>query len=213
VEQEIWQYYQANAPGRVQVLGTDVFPSGTNGSLLAQFRINAGNLTFPLLRDCGDGNFASDTNLVKPYNQRDNYVVIDADGVIRYHADDAWDYGDRYHVNELRSAINAALADLLPVPLETRERMTLEVSPNPFTRRLGITFAIPAPGTSPARFRVFDLAGREVSCFDAPAGGSAATRIVWDARDASGAALAPGLYLLRLESSMGRLTRRIILAR
>ena len=212
MEQEIWQYYQAQAPGRVQVLGTDVFASGANGSLLAQFRINAGNLTFPLLRDCGDGSFASDTNLIKPYNQRHNYVVIDAEGVIRYHADDAWDYGNRYHVNELRSAINAALVDLLPVPSQIAERMTLEVYPNPFTRRLAITFSIPAQDASPLRFRVLDVAGREVSAFDA-AGGGRAGQIIWDARDANGAALAPGLYLLQLESSVGRLTRRIVLAR
>ncbi|MEQ1834456.1 MAG: T9SS type A sorting domain-containing protein [Candidatus Eisenbacteria bacterium] len=166
MEQDVWQLYHASHPDQFILLGPDVLTSGPNGVTLQQFRINAGGLTFPLLRDCADGSTLSDSNLVKPYNQRDNYVVIDADGIIRYHADDFWDYGGRLHLNELYTAIQGALDDVLAVPTSPGARFALSVSPNPATRR--VTFAFSAAPTS-AHVRVLDLSGREVAAFETPA--------------------------------------------
>src|SRR6185369_953637 len=94
VESQIWSYVQGAYPGQVQVLGPDVMPSGTNGSTLQQFNVITGGLTFPLLRDCGDGSALADTNLLRPYFQRENYVVINKQGIIRYHANDYYSYGN-----------------------------------------------------------------------------------------------------------------------
>lgn len=205
MQREIWQAYQSPS---FQLLGTDVLPSGPNGIGLAQFRINAGGLTFPLLRDCADGSFLADTNLIRPYNERDNYVVIDGEGIIRYHADDAWDYGGRYHVDELRLAINAALAALVTVPPPGGGPLALAVTPNPFTNRTVLTLSNPAANGAPTHFRVLDLAGRQVASFAADAGKA---RVTWDARAEDGHSLAPGLYLLQVQSGAQRLTRRLVL--
>src|SRR5262245_55839228 len=105
VEQEIWENLSSQYPGQVQMLGPDVMASGANGSNLVNFRSVAGNLTFPLLRDCADGTFLADSNLLKPYFERDNYDVINKQGIIRYHAADAWLYGNRYHRDELLGAV------------------------------------------------------------------------------------------------------------
>ncbi len=208
---DVWSLYHESQPNNFVMLGTDVMASGANGVQLAQFRINAGGLTFPLLRDCADGSALSDTNLIKPYNQRDNYVVIDGDGIIRYHADDAWDYGNRLHLNELYPAINAALTALtLSAPPHASVGVRLEVSPNPFSRR--VVLGLSGAAGARASFRVLDLSGRQVAAFSA-AGGAAETRVTWDAIGSDGRSLAPGLYLIQVESGGQQLTRRIVLTR
>ena len=79
----------------MQVIGAELF----NGSPanLQTFKNNTG-VTYPLLLLCSD--FSS------LYGDRDNFVVIDPDGIVRYHAQDLWPYGNRYHVDELRAAVN-----------------------------------------------------------------------------------------------------------
>lgn len=210
MQHDVWEVYQASHPDHFVMLGPDVMISGPNGVTLAQFRINAGGLTFPLLRDCADGTTLADSNLIKPYNQRDNYVVIDADGIIRYHADDFWDYGGRLHLNELYAAIDGALATVLSAPGGTAGRLTLTASPNPFSGR--VVFAI-GHATTTARFRVLDLSGREVATFSSPASGAGSGHVVWEARSREGRPLAAGLYLVQVTAGNERLTRRIVLTR
>ena len=82
VERQIWSYVQGAYPGQVQVLGPDVMSSGPNGNTLQAFRVIAGDLSFPLLRDCADGNALADSNLLRPYFMRDNYVVINKQGKV-----------------------------------------------------------------------------------------------------------------------------------
>ena len=210
MEHDVWQLYHASHPDHFIMLGPDVLSSGPNGVTLQQFRINAGGLTFPLLRDCADGSTLSDTNLVRPYNQRDNYVVIDADGIIRYHADGFWDYGGRLHLNELYAAIQGALDNVLAVPTTTSGALSLSASPNPSSGRF--VFAL-SHHAAPARFRVLDLSGRLVAAFDGPAPGAGPGQVIWEARALDGRALPAGLYLVQVESGRERLTRRIVLAR
>lgn len=210
MERDIWSLYHSSHPNQFVLLGPDVMASGANGVRLQQFRINAGSLTFPLLRDCADGSALSDTNLIKPYNERDNYVVIDADGIIRYHADDFWDYGGRLHLNELYVAISGALNEIVSVPPATSGALSLSASPNPSTGRF--VFAL-AHHTASVRFRVLDLSGRQVAAFDGPAPGAGPGHVVWEARADDGRALPAGLYLVQVESGLERLTRRIVLTR
>lgn len=209
MEQQIWQYYQQNRPGQVQVLGTDVFPSGTNGAFLQQFRINAGNLTFPLLRDCGDGSATNDTNLVVPYNQRDNYVVINKTGIIRYHADDAWDYGNRYHVDELRGTIDSLTTNPADVEGAPSRAVSLLATPNPLQTRSTIAFSNPFASGTRAIVTVNDLAGRRLATLWNGAVSSGVTRVDWNARSDS-SPRAPGVYLVQAEIGGVRVTRRVV---
>lgn len=181
-----------------------------NGSLaqLAQFRVDAGNLSFPLLQDCADGSSSSDTNLIRPYFERDNYVVIDQGGVIRYHAADFWPYGNRYHRDELRGVINGLLAptgvDGGPVVIAVR------AAPNPFREASVIEVSNPASVPTPARVRIVDPSGRlVVTLFEGLLPGGP-TRLHWDGRAASGVTAAPGLYFLRADVGGARSTRRIV---
>src|SRR5262249_53910517 len=101
VESQVKATVDSQYPGQVQMLGPDVMVSGTNGSTLQQFNVIVGGLSFPLLRDCADGSALAGSNLLKPYFMRENYVVINKQGIIRYHANDFWTYGNRYHPDEI----------------------------------------------------------------------------------------------------------------
>ncbi len=204
----MWLLYHESHPTQFVMLGPDVMASGPNGVTLQQFRINAGGLTFPLLRDCADGSTFADSNLIKPYNQRDNYVVIDADGIIRYHADDFWDYGGRLHLNELYAAIQGALDNVLDVPAPVGGRFSFAVSPNPAGRRLSFAFT---SARATAHFRVLDLAGREVATFETPASSGGSGRVVWEARARDGRTLPAGVYLVQAEAAGERLVRRVVI--
>ncbi len=78
--------------------------------------------------------------------------------------------------------------------------------PNPFNPRTTFAFSLPCNG--PVELTVVDVNGREVARLldgDQPAGPGS---VSWDAGE-----LASGLYLLRLKSCGGNLTRKITLAR
>ena len=81
--------------------------------------------------------------------------------------------------------------------------------PNPFAGFTTVSFATAAAG--PVTLRVFDVRGREVRTLfdrDVPVGSYAAT---WDGRDAAGRRRSPGVYLMRLETLGGSLTRKLLL--
>jgi len=213
VESQIWSYVQGAYPGQVQVLGPDVMPSGANGNTLRQFQVIAGGLSFPLLRDCADGSALADTNLLKPYYMRENFVVINKQGVVRYHAADAYDYGDRFHPDEILGAIDSLVTHGLDAGGTRANGWSLAASPNPAHGLVTFVLANPTPGDAPARVRVLDLSGRLVVELPRTVAHSGFTRVFWDARGARGERLAPGVYLVQAELHDQRLTRRVALTR
>ena len=214
MEQEIWRYLQGLYPGQVQVLGTDVMNSGPNGSNLYQFNLNVGGLTFPLLRDCADGFISADTNLIKPYIQRDNYVVINKVGIIRYHAAINWNYGERYHADELRGTVDSLVIHNLDVGDARSRAWSLAVSPNPAHGTMVMMLANPGPHSELARVSVFDPAGRRVAELPLVRAQAGITTFEWDGRGASGERLKPGLYLVHAEVTGAHdIVRRVVIAR
>lgn len=90
-------------------------------------------------------------------------------------------------------------------------RLTLNVAPNPSRGDVGVQFTMPRAG--PARLLVADLTGRAVATlYDAPAG-PGATRARWDGRSSDGNLLPPGVYFLRLQTSAGVVSGRLVLVR
>lgn len=90
-------------------------------------------------------------------------------------------------------------------------RVELANRPNPFSRGTEITFDLARPGH--ASLRVYDVAGQVVATLvEGPleAGPHVAT---WDGRDASGRAVASGVYFYGLSSEAGRGVRRMLLVR
>jgi len=213
VERQIWSYVQGAYPGQVQVLGPDVMSSGPNGNTLQAFRVIAGDLSFPLLRDCADGNALADSNLLRPYFMRDNYVVINKQGIIRYHAADAYDYGDRFHPAEILGTIDSLVTHGLDAPGTHVSAWALTASPNPARGVVTFTLANPTAAAVPVRVRVLDLSGRRVAELPQTVAHSGTTRVFWDARGARGEALPPGLYLVQADVGGQRLTRRVALTR
>jgi hypothetical protein len=84
-------------------------------------------------------------------------------------------------------------------------------APTPFSHRTTLAFTLAAPGR--VRFGIHDLAGRRVRTLidrDVVAG---AGHAAWDGRSDAGLACPNGVYLARLETRHGVLTRRVILVR
>jgi Zn-dependent metalloprotease len=85
----------------------------------------------------------------------------------------------------------------------------LQNSPNPFNPRTEIRFGVPATG--PVRLAVYNLQGQLVrTLVDGirPAGYDA---VVWDGMSDSGESVSSGVYLYRIETAKGTVTRKMML--
>jgi hypothetical protein len=80
--------------------------------------------------------------------------------------------------------------------------------PNPSRDETSIAFSLPTAG--PARIGVYAVSGRRVREERWPSLEAGSHHWAWDGRDAAGRTVAPGLYLLRLETDAGMATRRIL---
>lgn len=83
----------------------------------------------------------------------------------------------------------------------------LAVSPNPARDEVRFSWRVPH---GPATLTVFDAAGRRVMTRALP---EAAGHATWNGRDAGGAALGAGVYLVRLDADRRSETRRLVLVR
>ncbi len=92
------------------------------------------------------------------------------------------------------------------------ELVLFRPNPNPSTSRATIRFAVPANPSGTVRLVLYDVSGRLVDeLWNAPAA-SGFHEVAWEGRDASGARVAPGVYLLRLETGNAtRMTKLVLL--
>jgi hypothetical protein len=81
--------------------------------------------------------------------------------------------------------------------------------PNPFNPSTTLRFALPAAGR--ARLSVYDATGRRVAVLVEGELAAGWHQAVWDGRDASGHALASGVYLARLEAGSEVRARKLLL--
>jgi hypothetical protein len=203
VQSDIWQHYNATKPGEVQVLGVDLWNGTAAG--LNNFRTTTG-ATYPLLLN---GASATGGNVETLYGTYDNYIVLNKQGIVRYHAALLWPHGNRYHLNEIRACVDSLVNPLVDVPGTPATGVAFGASPNPARGSSLFRVTLPEP-VADAAITVHDLAGRLVAT---PWRGPLAAgrhELAWDARDATGARLAPGLYLVR--ARLGRETRTLRLA-
>jgi hypothetical protein len=87
----------------------------------------------------------------------------------------------------------------------------LAADPNPF--REMVSLHIDAVGGPGGVIEIFDARGRRVRSLSRAAGAPAGTPLTWDGRDATGAAVASGVYFARLEWGGRSAITRLILAR
>lgn len=205
VEQNLNQYFQSRYPGEVQMLGADLW-NGTP-SQVTSFRNQTG-ATFPLLML---GATPTGGDLDALYGPFDNYVVINKQGVVRYHAALTWPHGNRYHIDEIRGCVDSLVGGTVDVPRGSAAGLALAAAPSPARGATTVTLTLPAGGPRRARVEVLDVSGRRrATLFDGVAS-SGVTRISWDGRGEGAGRLAPGVYLVAAEVSGERLVSRVVL--
>ncbi len=91
--------------------------------------------------------------------------------------------------------------DDLTVPI-----LSLQIHPNPFKSSTTLSFSVKG---SIASLEIYNLKGQRVRAWDGLAPGLHS--IYWDGHDANGKVVGSGIYLCRLKSSQGVLTRRMVL--
>ena len=137
MQQDLWQHYNTVSPGQVQVLGVDLWNGTASG--LNSFKTQTG-ATYPLLLN---GATATGGNVSTLYGTYDNYVVLNKQGIVRYHAALAWPHGNRYHLNEIRATVDSLVAGFLDAPPTRPSSFAIAASPNPVRGRTTITLALP----------------------------------------------------------------------
>ena len=120
-------------------------------------------------------------------------------------------------VTPIPSTRTAFLVDLLeflrygrgnPAPPATRHALALEVAPSPFNPRTTVTFTQPAAGR--ASVKVYDLRGALVRTLVDRELDAGVHPLTWDGRDATGRAVASGIYLVHATSAGRELTRKAV---
>ena len=81
--------------------------------------------------------------------------------------------------------------------------------PNPFNSTTQISYRLAAPG--PVRLDVYNILGQQVHTLVDQAQAAGFYQVPWNARDQRGAAVATGVYLMRLHYPGGVQTRRLLL--
>jgi len=208
VERDIHQHYETNYPGQVVVLGADLF--NCTSSALGNFAQGTG-ATFPLLLNAAT---ITGGDMRVLYGERDHYVVIDKQGIVRYQANDRWPYGNGYHLDEIRGCVDTLVSPVVGVVGEKLPAgVALRAGPSPFRSTVAVTLSNPTGRALEARVTVHDLAGRLMATlFEGPAA-PGLTTLRWGGRDLEGRAVASGIYRLRAEVAGIRIARRVALVR
>jgi flagellar hook capping protein FlgD len=208
VEADLYQYYLVHAPGLVSVVGLDVW-DGSPAQLQA-FK-NAAGVTFPLLLDGGS---ATGGDCFATYGDRDNYVIVDGQEIVRFSArSQGYQYGATLDVPRMRALVDSLLAN--PVGVGDPPAVpgpTLELSPNPASGSVAFSLVTDRPGER-VRLTVLDLAGRRVATVADAAATGPSLRATWNGRDPDGVPVHPGVYLVRAEVGERSLVRRLVVLR
>ncbi len=204
VEQNIHQYYAANFPGQVAVVGADHF-NGT-AAQLRSFQTSTG-ASYPLLLQAS---IATGGNMGTLYGPNDVHVVINKQGIVRLNTI-KYAHNSRYRLNEIRACIDSLITMTAGVDDAPLARgLALSASPNPF--RGDATIALANPGSAGARavVTVHDLQGREIATLLDGTAATGTTHLRWDGRGRAGAPMPAGIYLVRARIGDATLSRRLV---
>jgi len=202
VEQDIWEHYHALNPSDFAMIGVDNFNG--NDAQLASFQSSTG-ATYTLLKN---GGLSTGGNFYSLYGDRDNYVVVNKQGIVRYNADPKYFYGSRYHIEELTGCIDSLVSQPLAVNPFAPQSFALSSVPNPFRAATTVELVTPSQ-VATARVTVHDLSGRLIATlWDGPLGAGVA-RMPWDGRASGGADVRPGIYLIRARIGATTLSQRL----
>lgn len=203
METELWDWYQAQAPGKVQVVGADVL-NGLPASL-QNFK-NICGISFPMLLRAG---MEPGSNMLLNYGGRHNYIVIDQQGIIRFNAQQqGYPYGTALDVPRIRQIVDSLLVNAVGVPAGGAPAR-LTAGPSPFRDRVRVSFAHPGLAGAALRIEVFDLRGRRVARLRDGLVAGDRTEAEWDGRGGDGAPAPSGIYLVRARAGALERTCRV----
>ncbi|MCO6492978.1 MAG: T9SS type A sorting domain-containing protein [Phaeodactylibacter sp.] len=123
-------------------------------------------------------------------------------------------------VNGLIDALNAGVLVCCPAAapppvspgqVAVTEAYRLDASPNPFREEVAIRFYLPQSG--PATLEVYNLSGQRVRRLESASFDAGRHDRVWDGRADGGQSLAPGVYLLRLQTQGQAVVKKLTLVR
>ena len=130
---------------------------------------------------------------------------LDANGTVDFA--DFFLFVDAYDESE-REQLLALAQELIGLP---EGGQLYQNAPNPFNSQTVLSYFLLTPG--PMRLEVFTLTGQRVAVLSTGPQQAGRHRLAWDGRDSEGRPLASGVYLYRLVSAEGVLTRKLILLR
>ena len=96
----------------------------------------------------------------------------------------------------------------VPLPLQSTQTMLQANYPNPFKRLTQIAYSLAAPGL--VRLEIYNVLGQPVHTLVDRVQGAGVYQVPWDGRDRQGAAVAVGVYVMRLRHPSGVQTRRLL---
>ncbi len=176
-----------------------------------QFKNSTGT-TYPLLMLGGSATGGDLNTLYGGVPAYDNYAVISKQGIVRYYASTLWAHGNRYHLDQIRGAVDSLVTSTVDAPLSIGPMLSLTGTPNPFREALRVDVRVPPDaegGDVPVTVTLHDLRGRRVATlFDGIAAGGTA-RVVFRL-DETGSRRAAGAYWLRAASGGTVVTRRVV---
>jgi hypothetical protein len=118
--------------------------------------------------------------------------------------------GQVYAINNATLfAVGATTVGVAPRP--ARDVLEVTSEPNPFATWTTLRFSLERAG--PARVDVLDLAGRRIATPWDGALNAGEQHVSWDGRDALGAPVAPGLYVVRLTAAGRARTAKLLRVR
>ncbi len=205
VEQDLNQHYQQTAPGKVLVLGADLY-NGT-ASNVDSYRSSTG-ATYPLLLQGASPTGGNFSTIFGPF---DNFVILNSSGVVRYHAADKWPHGNRFHLNELLATVDSLVANIASAEGGGTPGPSLRVFPTPFRGSAQVEFQVPA-GSGDARVEIYSMEGRRVANLTLGSAGGV-VRTSWDGRVADGSRAPSGVYVVLARAEGLSLRRRVVFLR
>lgn len=142
---------------------------------------------------------------VDAFGSSDFRFDLDANGIVDF--TDFFLFAEAADESE-RDQLFALAKELIGLP---ESAQLYQNAPNPFNSQTVFSYFLLTPG--PTRLEVFALTGQRVAALNTGPQQAGLHRLAWDGRDSEGHPLASGVYLYRLVSAEGVLTRKLTLLR
>ena len=156
----------------------------------------------------GDGktDFADFFKFIDAFGGTDSRYDLDGSGTVDFV--DFFKFVDAFDQPGQGTKLVALAREMIDLPAGPELRQN---APNPFNSETVISWFLPEPG--PARVEVFALNGQRLAVLRQGPQQAGYHRVHWDGRDDEGRPLASGVYLYRLTTAEGDLTRKLTLLR